>query len=109
MVSPAGLPRIVDFSFSELAATQRQMDLDVAELLASLATLSGEDRAVAAAAKVLGARGVAPSVPLLQPLALSAATRRAIARQDGMLARTLFRAAAASGQSARGAPVRRSG
>ncbi len=98
MVSPAGLPRIVDFSFSELAATQRQMDLDVAELLASLATLAGEDRAVAAA-KVLGARGVAPSVPLLQPLALSAATRRAIARQDGMLARTRSRAAAASGQS----------
>ncbi len=100
MVSPAGLPRIVDFSFSELAATQRQMDLDVAELLASLATLVGEDRAVAAAAKVLGARGVAPSVPLLQPLALSAATRRAIARQDGMLARTRSGAAAASGQSA---------
>ena len=41
MVSPAGQPRIVDFSFSELAATQRQMDLDVAELLASLATLAG--------------------------------------------------------------------
>jgi glycosyltransferase 2 family protein len=100
MVSPAGLPRIVDFSFSELAATQRQRDLDVAELLASLATLAGEDRAVAAAGKVLGARGVAPSVPLLQPLALSAATRRAIARQDGMLARTRSRAAAASGQSA---------
>ena len=41
MVSPAGWPRIVDFSFSELAATPRQQDLDVAELLASLATLSG--------------------------------------------------------------------
>jgi len=45
MVSPEGLPRIVDFGFSELAATPRQMDLDVAELLASLATLAGEDRA----------------------------------------------------------------
>ena len=64
MVSPAGRPRIVDFSFSELAATQRQMDLDVAELLASLAILAGEDRTVFAA-EALGGRGVAPAVPLL--------------------------------------------
>ena len=100
MVSPEGLPRIVDFGFSELAATPRQMDLDVAELLASQATLAGEDRAVSAAAEVLGAQGVAPAVPLLQPLALSAATRRAVAGHDGLLRRTRSAAAAASGQDA---------
>ena len=100
MVNQAGRPRLVDFSFSELAATQRQMDLDVAELLASLATLAGEDRAVPTAAKVLGARAVAASVPLLQPLALSAATRRAIAGHDGLLTRTRSQAAAASGLAA---------
>ncbi len=99
MVNNAGRPRIVDFSFAELDATERQMDLDVAELLASLAALTGEDRAVAAAAEVLGARGVAPSVPLLQPLALSAATRRAVSAQDGLLARTRARAGAAGGRS----------
>ena len=76
------------------------MDLDVAELLASLATLAGEDRATSAAAEVLGGQGVAPAVPLLQPLALSAATRRAVARQDGLLTRTRAAAAAASGQAA---------
>jgi glycosyltransferase 2 family protein len=97
LVSRDGLPRIVDFSFSELAATRRQLDLDVAELLASLAALAGEDRAVSAAVKVLGAEGVAPAVPLLQPLALSAATRRAVARQDGLLTRTRAAAAAAGG------------
>jgi undecaprenyl-diphosphatase len=97
MVGPAGRPVIVDFSFSELAATRRQMDLDVAELLASLATLAGEDRAVSTAVKVLGAEGVAPAVPLLQPLALSAGTRRAVKRQDGLLTRTRSAAAAASG------------
>jgi glycosyltransferase 2 family protein len=100
MVSPAGWPRIVDFGFSELAATPRQMDLDVAELLTSLATLTGEDRAVSAAAEVLGAQGIAPAVPLLQPLALSAATRRAVAGHDGLLRRTRSAAAAASGQDA---------
>jgi undecaprenyl-diphosphatase len=98
MVSSAGQPQIVDFSFSELAATQRQMDLDLAELLASLATLVGEDRAVSSAAEILGPQGVAPSVPLLQPLALSAATRRAVAHHDGLLARTRAAAATASGQ-----------
>jgi len=100
MVSPAGQPVIADFSFSELAATHRQKDLDVAELLASLATLAGEDRAASAAVEVLGAGEVVRAVPLLQPLALSAATRRAVARQDGLLTRTRAAAAAASGQPA---------
>ena len=100
MVSPAGQPVIADFSFSELAATPRQKDLDVAELLASLATLAGEDRAASAAVEVLGAGEVVRAVPLLQPLALSAATRRAVARQDGLLTRTRAAAAAASGQPA---------
>jgi len=90
-------PTVVDFSFSELSATRRQMDLDVAELLASLAALTGEDRAVSTGVKVLGAEAVAASVPLLQPLALSAGTRRAVKRQDGLLTRTRSAAAAASG------------
>ena len=88
MADPAGQLTIVDFSFSELDATPRQMDLDVAELLASLAVLAGEDRVVSAAAGVLGAGRLARAVPLLQPLALSAATRKAVARHDGLLART---------------------
>ena len=78
-----GRPWIVDFSFSELGATQRQMALDVAELLASLATLAGAERSVAGAASVIGADGVAAAVPLLQPLALSAGTRRAIPLDAG--------------------------
>jgi undecaprenyl-diphosphatase len=41
---------------------------------------------------------VARSVPLLQPLALSAATRKAVAGQDGLLTRTRTAAVAASGQ-----------
>ena len=98
MADPADRPTIVDFSFSELDATPRQMDLDVAELLASLATLVGEDRAASAAARVLGGEQLAQAVPLLQPLALSAATRSAVAGHDGLLTRTRAAAAAASGQ-----------
>ena len=93
-----GRPWVVDFSFSELGATPRQMALDVAELLASLAAIIGADRAVAGAAAVIGPDRVAAAVPLLQPLALSAGTRRAMAGQKGLLTQTRA-AAAASGRT----------
>ena len=93
-----GQPWVVDFSFSELGATPRQMALDTAELLASLAAIIGADRAVATAAAVIGPDGMAAAVPLLQPLALSAGTRRAVGRQDGLLTRTRAAAAATSGR-----------
>jgi undecaprenyl-diphosphatase len=93
-----GRPWVVDFSFSELGATQRHMALDVAELLASLAAIIGADRAVATATPVIGSDSLAAAVPLLQPLALSAGTRRAVARQDGLLTKTRAAAAAASGR-----------
>jgi uncharacterized membrane protein YbhN (UPF0104 family) len=98
VVDGTARPWIVDFSFSELGATQRQMALDIAELLASLAVIAGADRAVAGAAAVIGRDDVAAAVPLLQPLALSAGTRRAIARHDGLLTQTRVAAAAASGR-----------
>jgi glycosyltransferase 2 family protein len=97
MVDRDGQPWLTDFSFSELAATQRQKDLDLAELMASLATLAGADAAVTSAAAVIGARGLASAVPLLQPLALSAATRHSIAEHEGLLATTRSAAAAAGG------------
>ena len=87
---------IVDFSFAELMATERQLALDRAELLASTADLVGPDRAVAAAAAVLDRSDLAAAVPLLQPLALSSATRRAIRGEPDLLARTMAAAAAAT-------------
>ena len=98
VVDGSARPWIVDFSFSELGATQRQIALDIAELLASLAAIAGADRAVASAAAVMGPDSVAAAVPLLQPLALSAGTRRAVARHDGLLAQTRAAAATAGGR-----------
>ncbi|MGO9321525.1 MAG: flippase-like domain-containing protein [Solirubrobacteraceae bacterium] len=92
--SVGGLPHL------ELAATSRQRAIDVAELLTSLAGRIGPDRAVATAAAAIGADGVATAVPLLQPLALSAGTRRAIKGQDGLLKNTRAAAIAASGDDA---------
>ncbi len=100
MLGRDGQLRLVDFSFAELAATGRQMAIDVAELLTSLAGRIGADRAVASALPGIGREGVATAVPLLQPLALSAGTRRGIKGQDGLLKRTRAAAIAASGDEA---------
>jgi uncharacterized membrane protein YbhN (UPF0104 family) len=100
MIGQDGCPRLADFSFAELAATSRQRAIDVAELLTWLAGRIGPDRAVATAAAVIGADGVAAAVPLLQPLALSAGTRRQIKGQDELLKRTRAAAIAASGDDA---------
>ena len=62
----------------------------------ALATAADPISCVSAAARVLGTGSVAAAVPLLQPLALSAATRRATAGQRGLLARTRSAAAAQS-------------
>ena len=99
MIGQDGCPRLVDFSFAELAATSRQRAIDVAELLTSLAGRIGPDRAAAAAAAAIGAGGVAAAVPLLQPLALSAGTRHAIKGQDELLKRTRAAAITASGDA----------
>jgi undecaprenyl-diphosphatase len=98
MVDGTCRPWIVDFSFAELGATRRQMALDNAELLASLATMVGAGRAVGSATAVIGEDGVGAAVPLLQPLALSASTRHAIAHHHGLLTKTRAAAAAASGR-----------
>ena len=100
MLGEDGRPRLVDFSFAELAATSRQLAIDVAELLTSLAGRIGPDRAVGSALPAVGRDGVASAVPLLQPLALSASTRRAIKAQDAVLKRTRQAAIAASGDQA---------
>ncbi|HEV2258481.1 MAG TPA: lysylphosphatidylglycerol synthase transmembrane domain-containing protein [Streptosporangiaceae bacterium] len=99
MVDECGRPWLTDFSFAELAASRRQMDLDVAELLASLAIVAGPERAVASAAAVIGTEDLAAAVSLLQPLALSAATRRELRAQKGLLARIRSEAAVRSGRA----------
>src|SRR5207302_533883 len=59
--------------------------LDIAELLASLSVLVGAQRATQAALVVLGPEALATAAPLLQPLALSIATRRAIKANKDLL------------------------
>ena len=88
---------LIDFGFAEAAASDRALAGDVAGLLASSALLVGPRRAVATATEVLGREAVGEAVPLLQPLALSAATRGALRQRRGLLEEVRREAAAAAG------------
>ena len=75
-----GRPVLVDFGFGRDSATPRMQAVDRAELLASLASIVGPEPAVSSAVRVLGPADVATALPFLQPLGLSAATRRAASK-----------------------------
>ncbi len=68
-----------------IAASDVAMRLDLAELLCSLAMLASVDRSVASARRVLGSDSVARALPALQPVALSANTRKALRKHKGMI------------------------
>ncbi len=77
-------PWLIDFGFSELAASDQLLGTDVAELLASTAAHVGTDRAVAAAHRATDLDELEWAMPWLQPLALSTATRQAIGGDKGL-------------------------
>ena len=77
---------MIDFGFSELAASDRLLQADVAQLLAATSIVVGAERAVAAATRVLGPDAVGQALPMLQPLALSGATEKAMAAKKGLMA-----------------------
>jgi undecaprenyl-diphosphatase len=70
-----GRPVVVDLGFAEQSAGARLLAIDRAELLASLALLVGAQPVIASAKRVIGSPELASTMPYLQPLALSAATR----------------------------------
>lgn len=77
LVTPDGEVCLVDLRWAELAATDEQMARDLAEMLSSLAAIVGAPRATSAAARHFPGEVLATALPLIQPLALSASTRRA--------------------------------
>jgi len=85
LVGDDGRPWVIDFGFAESAASDRRLAQDVAELVASLATLVGPQRAIASAVSVLGPAALRDALPLIQPLALSSATRHDLKARPGLL------------------------
>ncbi len=70
LVTKDGLA-IIDFEHTTGSATGSQRARDVAELLVSISDLVGDDRAIAAALRGLGAPTLVEALPLLQPAALT--------------------------------------
>jgi undecaprenyl-diphosphatase len=85
---------LIDFGFSELAADDVLLDGDVAELLASSASVTSPERALAAALAVMGPDAVRRCVPRLRPALLSGATRTSLSGQPGVLDRLVSLASA---------------
>jgi glycosyltransferase 2 family protein len=75
---------IIDFGFSELAASDLLLATDLAELLASSALQVGVERAVAAAVRAVAVGSLIAAVPRLELRYLSGATRTAL-KEAGLL------------------------
>jgi membrane-associated phospholipid phosphatase/tRNA A-37 threonylcarbamoyl transferase component Bud32 len=84
MVDDHGQPWLIDFGFGEAGPSERRLNQDVTELMASMACLVGARRTVTTALDVLGEEAVMGAMPLLQPLALSTATRTDVKAQPGL-------------------------
>jgi glycosyltransferase 2 family protein len=81
----SGAVWLIDFGFSEVAASDVLLATDVAELLASSSVYVGADRAVAQAVTAVDPATLGRAVDRLHPWALSGATRTALAERPGQL------------------------
>ena len=72
---------LLDPGNGDVAATDLQLRLDVAQLLAELALLVGPERTASIAGKAVGADELVAVVPLLQPVVLYRSTRAALRRR----------------------------
>src|SRR5262249_16931657 len=76
---------MIDFGFSELAASDLLLANDVAELVASSSVVVGPERATAHALAIVDPVRLAFAIKRLQPWALSGATRSALKERPGLL------------------------
>ena len=76
---------IIDFGFSEMAASELLLANDVAELVCSSSVYVGAERAVVPALATVDRDTLTRAVARLQPWALSGATRTAVKQRPGLL------------------------
>jgi uncharacterized protein (TIRG00374 family) len=86
LVDASGTPWLVGFGVAEVAQPDGQLDIDVANMLATLASVVGSDRAVSSAIDALGAGPVGAALPRLQRAALRGRTVTALKSGDGLAA-----------------------
>ena len=76
---------MIDFGFSELAASDLLLATDLAELVTSLSLKVGADRAVTSAERGVGDDALRAALPRFEPGFLSGATRTAIKAEPELL------------------------
>jgi undecaprenyl-diphosphatase len=95
---------IIDFGFSELAASDLLLANDTAELIASSTLQVGPERAVAAARTALPPASLALALRRLHPWSLSGATRTGLKENPGLLGEIRDEVARAAEEGAPAAP-----
>jgi uncharacterized protein (TIRG00374 family) len=80
-----GQAMLLDPGDGDVAASDLQIRLDVAQLLAELALYVGPDRAAGLAREQESAKELVATVPLLQPVVLARSTRKALRRHRDLL------------------------
>jgi uncharacterized membrane protein YbhN (UPF0104 family)/tRNA A-37 threonylcarbamoyl transferase component Bud32 len=91
-VDGAGRTWVIGLDRAAVAASDRELSLDVAQLLVDSALAVGADRAVDVANRAVGADVLRAALPYLQPLALPSRTRSDARRNREVLAATRRRA-----------------
>lgn len=82
-------PYLVGFSSGSSTGRPERRTADVAQLLAATAGVVGDRRAVSAATRALGTERVQEALPLLQPAALTRATRAVLGYGQGTVRQRL--------------------
>jgi glycosyltransferase 2 family protein len=85
LLTDDGRAMLLDPGEGDVAASDLQIRLDVAQLLAELALYVGPDRASSSALERVGPDELVAVVPLLQPVALARSTRHALRRRREVL------------------------
>ena len=85
MFMPDGQVMLLDPGDGDVAASELQVRLDLAQLILELALYVGPEKSAQLAEEKVGADGLAGVVPLLQPVALVRSTRHALRRRRDVL------------------------
>ena len=85
LLTGGGQAMLLDLGDGDIAASDLQIRLDVAQLLAELALVVGPDRAAGLAVEKMSADELVAVVSLLQPVALARPTRKALRRRRDVL------------------------
>jgi len=85
IIAPDGQIRLLDPGGGDVAASDLQLRLDLAQLLAELAALTGPDRSADLALRKLDGAELVGLLPLLQPVVMARSTRSYLRRHKDVL------------------------